>query len=59
MSYLKSLGIFFLLYSIFYVIYFLSVKLDKDSHGIPDKFIGMIMGLLLGGFWVYLLFKLI
>ncbi len=59
MNYLKSLWIFFLLYSISYVIYFLSVKLNKDDNSIYEKFIGMIMGLLLGGFWVFLLFKVI
>ena len=58
MSYLKSLGIFFLFYSIFYVIYFLSVKINKDNNTIPEKIVGIVMGLLLGGFWVYLLFKL-
>ena len=59
MSYLKCLGIFYLVYAILQVmlgIYQISTNRDRPPE---QKLLGMIIGLALGGFWLFLLMKLL
>jgi len=59
MSYLKCLGIFFLVYcSVFEIVYLLKHDMEKRIESIMVQIVRIILGVLLGGLWIFLLYKI-
>ena len=59
MSYLKCLGIFYLVYAILQVMLGMYQIVTNKDRPPQQQLLGMIMGLALGGFWLFLLMKLL
>jgi len=58
MSYLKCLGIFFLVYCVYF-----NVKtmwnVEKSKKSLLEMVLTMVMSVLLGGLWIFLLYKIV
>ena len=59
MSYLKCLAIFYLVYAILQVMLGIYQIVTNKDRPPQQQLLGMIMGLTLGGFWLFLLMKLL
>jgi len=58
MSYLKCLGIFFLVYcSVFEIVYLLKHDMKK-IESLRLHIVRIILGVLFGGLWIFLLYKI-
>ena len=58
MSYLKCLGIFFLIYCVYFNVKAIWKTEENKNTSILEKILIMVLSLSLGGLWIFLLYKI-